>query len=67
MKNWKLLWTIFWLAGSLLCLGLGIKNFFDEKDIFARLFNLSHLDVSLCLVSSKFIGIADQILKCNFH
>ena len=34
MKIWNLLWMIFWLAASLVCLGLGIKNLFDEKTIF---------------------------------
>ncbi len=29
------IWYLFWLGVSLLCLGLGIKNYFDEKAIFA--------------------------------
>ena len=36
MKIYNLLWTIFWLAASLLCLGLGIKNLYDEKAVFAK-------------------------------
>jgi hypothetical protein len=32
MKTWYALW----IAVSLFCLGMGIKNFFDEKAIFAK-------------------------------